>query len=925
MNKFWLTILLAGSLFSVAAQTATPLPEGAKALLSAGAEWYAETPSVSRIEIPKGTAADANDFLSKYFRALGLAQPQDLRLARISSSLAKHEYYRYDRLHAGHPVLGSQLVLQLSPGGAPRRLLGHLPAVQQFMAPATAPSLPSSSLVMIAKAQLQSDYPQISQWSVADQGQVWASTGPESDRYILTHAFEISEPAGLRAEMVYLDPQSGKIVFRHQLHCTLHRELYKTNSTRFNLLWQEGDTFPGSIDEDGQEVIRATGEIYNLFYRTFGRKGYDGEDGPMLNIINANLFNCPNAFARGNTINLCTGVVGDDIVGHEWTHNYLTSLNGLLFSYESGSIQEAYADIFGEVVDLLNNRGTDDRDDMRRDSCQDNNLRWRIAEDATAFAPYLRDLWNPGCKDLPDTRDSENYFCKPETPRDGIHINSGVISKAFSLLTDGGILNGDTVRPIGMTKALHLFYHAADKYMSPVTDFPALAQFLRLSSQDLRGIDLPILTLEDLPAMASGQMINAFDSLQLERAISATRMADSTLCDLSPRLAQEPPNLCVSSQLPTLNRLFFQDWESGMDGWTLSEAPENPESWQEKPWTITDILPDNRAGRAIFAASTNEGDCRLTFGNGTTMLTSPVIPLSGAAESFTLSFLHYYSLQENMDGGLLELSLNGEDFFPLPATSFLYNGYNGELMRAGLNDNPLAGQQAFHGADANSSTGSWGESQVDLVAAGAKAGDDIQLRWVLGQDGCEGWLGWYVDNISISFCTEASLPVTYLGFTAEGRKDYIELRWQTAQETDNEGFFVERSQEGQLSFASLGFVAGGTGNYSFDDHTAEDGLTYFYRLRQRDLDGQEEYSSVVSAKLLSAASSLSIYPNPAESALFINSNRELTEISLYDASGRRVRRMQGEGKRAVMDLRSLPAGLYWLQAGESVRRVIKRQ
>ncbi len=893
-------------------------------MLSAGAQWHIETPSVSRIEIPKGIAANTDDFLANHFRALGLAQPQDLRLARTTTGLAQRQYQRYNRFYAGHPVLGSQVVLQLTPGGAPRRLLGHLPAPQQFIAPATAPPLPVATLAKAAKAQLRPDYPQVLQWSVSDQGQVWVSPSPESSDYRLTQAFEISEPAGLRAEMVYLNPQSGKIIFRHQLHCTLHRELYKTNSTRFNLLWQEGDALPGSINEDGQEVIRATGEIYNLFNRTFGRRGYDGNDGPMLNIVNANLFNCPNAFARGNTISLCSDVVGDDIIGHEWTHNYLTSLNGLLFSYESGSIQEAYADIFGEVVDLLNNRGTDDSDGMLRDSCNDNNLRWRIAEDATAFTPYLRDLWNPGCKDQPDARDSEDYYCKPETERDGIHINSGVVSKAFSLLTDGGILNGDTVRPIGMTKALHLFYHAADKYMSPVTDFPALAQFLRLSSQDLRGIDLPVLTLEDLPAMASGQMMDAFDSLQVERVISATRMADSTVCNFTPTLAQGPPDLCTSSQMPTVNQLLFQDWETGLGDWTLSETFFQPQTWQAKPWKITSLLPDGRAGQAVFAANTNEGDCRLLFGIGTTTLTSPTIALTGNAEAFTLSFQHYYSLQENKDGGIVELSINGEDFFPVPGNSFLYNGYNGALMRVGLNDNPLAGQDAFHGADANSSTGSWGESQVDLVAAGAKAGDDIQLRWVLGQDGCEGWLGWYLDDISISFCTQVSLPVTYLGFTAEGQKDHIELQWQTVQEIDNEGFFVERSEEGSTDFVELGFVAGGTGNYSFDDHRVEDGHTYFYRLRQRDLDGQEEYSSVVSARLLSAASSLTVYPNPAGAALFINSSRELTEISLYDASGRRVRRMQGEGKRAMMDLGSLPAGLYWLRAGELIRRVVKR-
>jgi len=931
MKKSLLVTLLAVLAVGLAAQgNNSSLASGKKALINAGADWRLVTPKTSWIELPKGIARDADAFLKDYHQALGLVKAEDLRAERETKDISQRNYLRFSRYHAGYPVLGAQVVLQLSSGGEPRRLLGQIIAPDRFLAPAhsagsvttSVPPLPYATLVAAARAQLEADYPDARQWTAIDQGISWVAEDGNAQTYQLAHGLEITAPDGPLAERVFVNQQSGRIVFRQPLHCSLQRQLYKTNTSSANLMWKDGDAFPGTLESDEQEMIQATGEIYNLFHRTFGRKGYDGNYGSMLNVVDASLQNCPNAFARGNTVSLCNGVVGDDIVGHEWTHNYLRSMNGLNFSYESGSIHEAFSDIFGEVIDLLNNRGQDTDDAMKRDSCNDGNLRWRIAEDATAFDSYLRDMWHPGCKDHPDARTSEDYFCNPDSPRDGIHINAGVINKTFSLLVDGGVLNGDTVRAIGMTKALHIFYHVADKYMTPMTDFPALAQLLQLATLDLRGLDLPALTLTDLPAMNSEQKIDAFDSLQIVRVISATGLMDSTVCDLSLTLAQSPPELCKTDLAPGAYQLLQQDWEAGFGNWTMAENTENPEDWIEKPWQLTTVLPDGRPGQAIFAPNTNEGDCRLSRGNGTTSLTSPVLQLTGFADEFILSFSHYFSTQQNRDGGIVELSINGEAFSPIPGSSFLYNGYNGTLTRVGLNDNPLAGMEAFHGADANSSTGSWGESQIDLIAAGAKAGDDVQLRWTLGQDGCEGWLGWYLDDVSVTYCAEAALPVTLLDFRASGRKNYVSLQWQTLLENENEGFFVERREDGGASFTDLGFVAGGAERYSFDDHAVRHNETYLYRLRQRNLDGSQQYSSVVSAHLLSEED-FRVFPNPVSDELIVESSLELTNISLYDASGRRVRRVQGTGKKAVLDLRSLPAGVYWLREGAVVRRVVK--
>ena len=64
----------------------------------------------------------------------------------------------------------------------------------------------------------------------------------------------------------------------------------------------------------------------------------------------------------------------------------------------------------------------------------------------------------------------------------------------------------------------------------------------------------------------------------------------------------------------------------------------------------------------------------------------------------------------------------------------------------------MAGERAFTGSDGGEVTTAWGQSVVDLSAAGASPGDTIQLRFDMGRDGCGGLFGWYVDNVVVSTC-----------------------------------------------------------------------------------------------------------------------------------------------------------------------------
>ncbi len=95
--------------------------------------------------------------------------------------------------------------------------------------------------------------------------------------------------------------------------------------------------------------------------------------------------------------------------------------------------------------------------------------------------------------------------------------------------------------------------------------------------------------------------------------------------------------------------------------------------------------------------------------------------------------------------------------------------------------------------------------------------------------------------------SEGALPLKFLSFDGVLQNNEAQLQWITASETNNKGFEVEKSIDGQ-NFAAIGFVNsnGATkgGNYTFADYKLVTGNNY-YRLKQEDLDGKFNYSSVI--------------------------------------------------------------------------------
>jgi len=184
--------------------------------------------------------------------------------------------------------------------------------------------------------------------------------------------------------------------------------------------------------------------------------------------------------------------------------------------------------------------------------------------------------------------------------------------------------------------------------------------------------------------------------------------------------------------------------------WTVgTRAVVNPATFSTADWATVSGLPAGRAGSAAYVEDGTFGDCVSDIEAGVLFLDSPVISIPGSASSPAIAFDHYVAAEASWDGGNVKVSVNGGSFSLVSGSAFSFNGYNSSLETvANGNDNPLAGEASFTGTDGGETSSTWGQSQIDLKGI-AGAGDDIQIRFEMGLDGCAGVDGWYIDEVNV--------------------------------------------------------------------------------------------------------------------------------------------------------------------------------
>ncbi|MFK0169655.1 M4 family metallopeptidase [Streptomyces sp. NPDC090306] len=210
-------------------------------------------------------------------------------------------------------------------------------------------------------------------------------------------------------------------------------------------------------DSGAVDAHWAAGKVYDYYKNHFGRDSLDGKDGYINSLVgvvsNGQPYN--NAFWDGTKMVYGQGG-GDyrtfsadaDVVGHEMTHGVVENTANLVYAGQSGAMNEALADYFGNAIDLeANNISMDDPDAslLGEDLC-------------TTLSPRECAL-----RDLNDGATTSKNFVGVTYRGDngGVHLNSTIFSGAL----------WDMREDLGGELADRIVYRALSAYMTPLDGF----------------------------------------------------------------------------------------------------------------------------------------------------------------------------------------------------------------------------------------------------------------------------------------------------------------------------------------------------------------------------------------------------------------------------------------------------------------------
>ncbi|HXW01065.1 MAG TPA: PA domain-containing protein, partial [Anaerolineae bacterium] len=305
--------------------------------------------------------AQATTFFNTYGSIFGISNTNaELSLVNTETDSLGTTHLTYQQVYQGVPVFAGLLRVHFNANNQITAVNGtFIPRINLNPTPSiSAGSAATTALEAVARQKATTNL-------TARQNTLYVfradlARGRPGPNY-LVYEVEISDGLNIR-EFVFVDAHTNKIVDQISgTHEALNRRVYSGTFSVPARVWQEGDPFPytGVFSQDINNLISGSGETYNLFFNAFGRDSFNGAGAIMHTVNNDPTIACPNANWNGVTTNYCNDVTGDDTVAHEWGHAYTEFTSNLIYQWQPGALNEAYSDIVGEIVDLINGRGLD--------------------------------------------------------------------------------------------------------------------------------------------------------------------------------------------------------------------------------------------------------------------------------------------------------------------------------------------------------------------------------------------------------------------------------------------------------------------------------------------------------------------------------------------------------------------------------------
>ena len=658
---------------------------------------------------PRAAAIEA---AARFGPRFGLRDDARLWVTAVSPRGAGRTAVRLQQTIEGLPVIGGELAVTLDAAGdllsiggelEPREGIGTAASVGEAQASATARAA-AAKHHGVPVVELRSGSGELSIYD----SRLLGGPGLELPRPVWKFEVTDSGPRTIR-ELVLVDARLGNVALSFsQIERAKSRWVCDAEFTEShyiclfeNALRTEGESASGIAEADSAYDL--SGLVYDFYSGHVGRDSIDDEGMPIVANVRYCQTACPvyeNAFWNGLQMTFGPGWVTDDILGHELTHGVVERESGLFYYYQSGAINESFADVFGELFDL--STGADPPAD-----------RWLMSEDAAGGA--IRDMADPTEYGDADRTGSFYWYSNPDTSyeagdRGGVHSNSGVGNKLAYLLTDGDSFNGRTVSPLGADEVLSIFDEANVSLLTSASDYADLGQALRQACANLVG----------------QEGIVSADCGEVDEAVLATEM------DLTPPVAPREAALCPGGGQASAPVFAdgLEDPESA--NWSTSVA-SGPNAFYYPQSSYAASGSNHIRGYDLYGVS----DSAIEMNDSVT------VPAGGK-----LHFRHAYGFESSeevsYDGGVIEYSTDGGASWH-DAGELIVAGEDYTDVLYDEAGNPLSGRLAFAGDSAG-----YGSTRLDLTSL---AGEQVRFRFRIGTDEALEDYGWFIDDIQIYTCS----------------------------------------------------------------------------------------------------------------------------------------------------------------------------
>ena len=434
------------------------------------------------------TEKAAKDFLKAQKDLLPLTGNEDFDVIGTSKDDLGQTHVRMQQKIRGLKVVGAQYIVHADGAGNVVAINGRFVADRDLP---RNPAVDAWSAIERAAGQAEIVNPRY----LSNRPELLYVVNDRGNAFLAWSAVaEHTNSAGRNIDTIYADATDGNLIFTDsQIQRARNRQTYTANN---------GFTLPGTLvlsetsgttsDVTLQKAHDYAGVTYDYFWSVHSRDSYNGAGATIKSSVhygsnynNAGWTGTQMVYGDGDGTQFGPFSRALDVVAHELGHAVTDTSADLVYSNESGALNEATSDIFGVAAEAWSYGSV-------------SSLTWKVGEDCytpSTAGDALRYMNNPTA----DGSSKDYYPTRYTGTQDngGVHWNSGIANLAFYLMVTGGThprgvttvsvpaLSATATTSINM--GAKIWYRALTVYMTSSTNFQGARTASAQAATDLYG------------------------------------------------------------------------------------------------------------------------------------------------------------------------------------------------------------------------------------------------------------------------------------------------------------------------------------------------------------------------------------------------------------------------------------------------------